>query len=182
MDDLVAPGQFRQVGHASAPFGKSPATQTALLVEDEITFVRATRTTTGKGFVGGLWLGVETGKRVYRCVAIDAADAVVLSWHVVDDETALRHLIATVLATADGAPVVWVTDLNIERPSLLLDLLKAHGQRVLHVPRSIVQPVEAIYPGGDKPNARDARITADYARIRRDLKSLDSADQISSAP
>ncbi|MCK8674693.1 IS110 family transposase [Rhodococcus sp. NPDC003382] len=133
----------------------------------------------GRDFVSELWVGIDAGKRAHHCVAIDAAGSVVLSKRIVNDESALLDLIAAVLATANGDPVVWATDLNTGGPALLLALLEAHGQQVLYIPGRIVHHAAATYRGDGKTDAKDARIIADQARMRRDLGPVRAADQIS---
>ncbi len=129
--------------------------------------------------VSELWAGIDAGKRAHHCVVLDSAGAVVFSKRVDNDESALLDLIAAVLAMADGDPVVWATDLNTGGPALLIALLEAHGQQVLYIPGRIVHHAAATYRGDGKTDAKDARIIADQARMRRDLQPLRGGDQIS---
>jgi transposase len=127
--------------------------------------------------MGALWAGIDAGKRAHHCVVMDAGGTVVFSRRVDNDEQQLSDLLAAVLALADGDPVVWGTDLNAGGAALLIALLEAHGQQLLYIPGRIVHHASATYRGDGKTDAKDARIIADQARMRRDLTPVRSADQ-----
>jgi transposase len=126
-----------------------------------------------------VWAGIDSGKRAHHCVVIDAAGAVVLSRRVANDEAALLGLIADVLVIAEGAEVVWATDLNGGGAALVIALLAGHGQRLLYISGRIVHHAAATYRGDGKTDAKDARIIADQARMRTDLQPMRTGDQIS---
>ncbi len=126
-----------------------------------------------------VWAGIDSGKRTHHCVVIDAAGHVLLSRRVVNDEAALLELVATVLSVADGAEVVWATDLNGGSAALLIALLAERDQQVLYIPGRIVHHAAATYRGDGKTDAKDARIIADQDRMRTDLQSVRAGDQIS---
>ena len=127
-----------------------------------------------------VWAGIDSGKRAHHCAVIDATGRMLLSRRIVNDESALLELIATVLELADGDQIVWATDLNAGGAALLIALLVERGQRVLYIPGRIVHHAAATYRGDGKTDAKDARIIADQARMRTDLQPVRSADQISS--
>ncbi len=112
-------------------------------------------------------------------MVIDVAGRVLLSRRVVNDEAALLELIATVLRVADGADVVWATDLNGGGAALLIALLAERGQQLLYIPDRIIHHAAATYRGDGKTDAKDARIIADQARMRTDLQPVRGGDQIS---
>jgi hypothetical protein len=60
-----------------------------------------------------MWAGIDAGKAVHHCVAMNADDQRVLSRRVVDDEGALLDLIRAVKALADGGVVRGAIDLKI---------------------------------------------------------------------
>ena len=80
------------------------------------------------------WVGIDSGKRAHHCVVIDQTGTVQLSKRVENDETVLLDLIATVAKNAAGSEVCWATDLNSGGAALLIELLAAHGQRLLYIP------------------------------------------------
>lgn len=126
-----------------------------------------------------VWAGIDAGKRSHHCVVIDAAGRVLLSRRVANGEPELVGLIGLVLASADGAQVVWATDLSTGGAALLLGLLEQHGQQVLYLPGRIVHHAAATYRGDGKTDAKDARIIADQAQMRTDLQPVRRGDQIS---
>lgn len=74
-------------------------------------------------------------QRTHHCVVIGAC---VPSQRGANDEADLLVLIAAVLDVADGAEVVWATDLNAGGAALLIALLADHGQQLLYIPGRIV--------------------------------------------
>jgi hypothetical protein len=82
--------------------------------------------------MAAVWAGIDSGKRAHHCVVIDATGRVLLSRRVVNDESALLELIASVLALAGGDQAVWSTDLNAGGAALLIALLASQGQQVLY--------------------------------------------------
>jgi transposase len=110
---------------------------------------------------------------------IDAVGRVLLSQRVANDETALLELIGAVGRVADGAEVVWATDLNTGGAALMIALLADHGQQLLYIPGRVVHHAAATYRGDGKTDAKDARIIADQARMRTDLQPVRGGDQLS---
>lgn len=126
-----------------------------------------------------VWAGIDSGKRTHHCVVIDAVGRVLLSQRVANDETALLELIGAVGRVADGAEVVWATDLNTGGAALMIALLADHGQQLLYIPGRVVHHAAATYRGDGKTDAKDARIIADQARMRTDLQPVRGGDQLS---
>lgn len=129
--------------------------------------------------MGALWAGIDAGKRAHHCVVMDSDGTVVLSRRVDNDESRLLDLIGEVITLTDGDPLVWATDLNAGGASLLIGLLEAHAQQLLYIPGRIVHHAAATYRGDGKTDAKDARIIADQARMRRDLQPVRGGDQAS---
>ena len=123
--------------------------------------------------------GIDSGKWTHHCVVIDQSGTLLLSKRVENDEAALLDLIETVVGIADGNNLCWATDLNSGGAALLIALLAAHSQQLLYIPGRIVHHAAATYRGDGKTDAKDARITADQARMRTDLQPVRGADQIS---
>ncbi|HEV7148832.1 MAG TPA: IS110 family transposase [Pedococcus sp.] len=126
-----------------------------------------------------VWAGIDSGKRTHHCVVIDAVGRVLLSQRVANDETALLELIGAVGRVADGAEVVWATDLNTGGAALMIALLADRGQQLLYIPGRVVHHAAATYRGDGKTDAKDARIIADQARMRTDLQPVRGGDQLS---
>lgn len=125
------------------------------------------------------WIGIDSGKRAHHCVMIDQTGTVLLSKRIENDEIVLLDLITTVAEIAAGGEVCWATDLNAGGAALLIELLAAHAQQLLYIPGRIVHHAAATHRGDGKTDAKDARITADQARMRTDLQPVRGADQIS---
>jgi hypothetical protein len=111
-------------------------------------------------------------------VVLDEHGNVLLLTKVDNDETALLELIGTVAGIAAGAAVCWATDLNAGGAAMLIALLTAHGQHLLYLPGRIVHHAAATYRGDGKTDAKDARITADQARMRTDLQPVRRSDPV----
>lgn len=127
-----------------------------------------------------LWAGIDAGKRAHHCVVLDTEGTILLSRKIDNDETTILDLIATVVDLADGNndTVLWATDLSDGGAALLITLLTAHGHRVFYIPGRIVHHAAATYRGAGKTDAKDARIIADQARMRADLKPVRIADPV----
>lgn len=74
--------------------------------------------------------------------------------------------------TRHGDETVWAADLNHGGPALLIDLLLAHGQKILYIPGRIVHHASRLYRGEGKTDAKDAAVIADQERMRKDLQPL----------
>lgn len=126
-----------------------------------------------------LWAGIDAGKSHHHCVVIDADGARLLSRRVANDEADLIGLIDAVAGLAGGGEVTWAIDLNSGGAALTIALLAERGQILLYLPGRIVYHASAGYRGDGKTDAKDAAIIADQARMRRDLHSMRTDDEIS---
>lgn len=126
---------------------------------------------------GGMWAGVDIGKRDHHCVVIDSEGHRLVSRRVANDEDELLALLADV--TALGEQVTWAVDLANGNVALLAMLLHAHGQKVMYISGLAVNRAAGGYRGEGKTDARDAAIIADQARVRRDLNTLRPGDPVS---
>ncbi|GAA3434168.1 IS110 family transposase [Kutzneria kofuensis] len=122
------------------------------------------------------WAGVDIGKGHHHVVVIDADGVRLLSRRVVNDETAVLELIGQITALADQ--VRWAVDVCTGGAALLLALLVAHGQQVVHLSGQQVNRAAGGYRGEGKTDAKDAAIIADQARMRRDLSPLRVDDEL----
>ena len=123
-----------------------------------------------------IWAGMDIGKEHHHCVVIDTNGERLLSRRVHNDETELLQLIGDVLAISGDA--LWAVDLNHGGAALLIGLLVAHGQSVAYLTGLAVHRASATYRGEGKTDEKDAFVTADQTRVRRDLGLLRPGDEI----
>ncbi|AXK36952.1 IS110 family transposase [Streptomyces armeniacus] len=115
------------------------------------------------------WAGTDIGKVHHHTVVLDSDGEVLLSRKVVNDEPELLSLIRDVLEFGD---VVWAVDVADGMAALLVDLLLNHEQTIVYLPGLAVNRASVGYRGLGKTDAKDARVIADQARMRRDLHIL----------
>lgn len=127
--------------------------------------------------MSGIWAGIDCGKTHHHCVAMDADGKTLLSRRVANDEPELLQLLGDVLDTADGREVTWALDMTGGEPGLLIAVLINHMQELLYIPGLMVNRASDAYRGEGKTDARDARIIADQARMRRDLRPIRPGDE-----
>jgi transposase len=123
-----------------------------------------------------IWAGLDIGKTHHHCVVINAEGTRLLSRRVHNDETELLELIADVLEMSHD--VLWAVDLNHGGAALLIGLLVNHEQPVAYLTGLAVHRASGTYRGEGKTDAKDAFVTADQARVRRDLGLLRPGDEI----
>jgi len=75
-----------------------------------------------------LWAGVDVGKEHHWICVVDATGAVVLSRKLVNDEQAIRAVIAEIDTL--GKEAVWTVDLTMAYAALLLTVLADAGKPV----------------------------------------------------
>lgn len=119
-----------------------------------------------------IWAGIDCGKTHHHCLVLDSGGDTLLSRRVGNDEPELLKLIGDVLDIADDRAVTWAMDMTGGEPALLTTLLGNHGQELVYIPGIAVNRASASYRGQGKTDARDARVIADQARMRRDLQRI----------
>lgn len=122
------------------------------------------------------WIGIDAGKLSHHAVALDADGQVLWSQQITNDQAVIEKLIAK--ATATASEVRWAVDLTSAYAALLLALLVASGQQVVYVPGTMVNRMSAAFPGEGKTDARDAKVIAETARLRRDLTRITTPDEL----
>lgn len=127
--------------------------------------------------MGKVWVGVDAGKGFHWAVALGVEGEVLLSRRVENDEADLSALLDEVLSFGLD-DVLWATDQPGGSAALLLALLWERGQRVLYVPGVAVDRARDAHRGESKTDARDARLIAELARMRRDLAALEPGDEL----
>ncbi|MEU3658124.1 IS110 family transposase [Streptomyces sp. NPDC032161] len=124
-----------------------------------------------------IWAGIDCGKTHHHCVVVDAEGDRLLSRRVANDEVELLQLLGDVLALADEEQTTWAVDMTGGEPGLLIALLVNHSQELLYIPGRVVNRATDGYRGEGKTDARDARVIADQARMRRDLQPVRPGDE-----
>jgi transposase len=122
------------------------------------------------------WAGIDAGKGHHHVVVIDRDGTRLLSRRIANTEPDLAEVIDTVQVNADD--LTWAIDLTDGPATLVIMLLLARGQRLLHVPGIAVNRAADAYRGEGKTDAKDAAIIADQARMRRDLRVLRLDDPV----
>ncbi|MFF7146405.1 IS110 family transposase [Streptomyces nodosus] len=117
-----------------------------------------------------IWVGIDAGKGHYWAMAVDADGETLFSTKVINDESQILTLIDTARERAGEAR--WAVDISGRASTLLLALLIARGQEVVYVPGRTVNRMSGAYRGEGKTDAKDARVIADQARMRRDFVPL----------
>src|SRR2546421_3138024 len=123
-----------------------------------------------------VWVGIDAGKEAHHAAAIDGEGRSLWSMRVLNDQAAIEALIAR--AGQAGVEVRWAVDLTCAAATLLLALLVAAGQPVVYVPGRTVNRMTGAFAGEGKTDAKDARVIADTARLRRDLTELCTPDEL----
>jgi hypothetical protein len=77
-----------------------------------------------------------------------------------------------------GTSVCWAVDLTSAAASLLLAVLISAGQPVVYVPGRVVNRMSGAFAGEGNTDAKDARVIAETARLRRDLSAVKSPDEL----
>ncbi len=123
-----------------------------------------------------VWIGVDAGKGFHWAVVVDAEGEVLLSRRVENDEADLSALVEEALS--HGPELTWATDQPGGSAALLLAVLWERDQRVLYVPGIAVDRARDAHRGESKTDARDARLIAEQARVRRDLSALEPGEEM----
>ncbi|HEV7828660.1 MAG TPA: IS110 family transposase [Pseudonocardiaceae bacterium] len=122
------------------------------------------------------WIGVDVGKVSHHVTAIDAEGTVLWSGQVVNDQAAIEKVIQKTARLARYTR--WAVDLTSSEAALLLALLVSTGQQVVYVPGRVVHRMTGAFGGEGKTDARDAKVIAETARMRRDLTEITTPDEL----
>jgi transposase len=117
-----------------------------------------------------VWVGIDAGKQHHWAVALDGEGRILLSRRVVNDQTAIEELLTDVGKLSEEA--AWAIDMSDGKVALMLALLCERNQHVVYVPGKAVNRAADGYRAEGKTDAKDARIIADQARLRRDFATL----------
>ncbi|MFD0364607.1 IS110 family transposase [Nocardia sp. GCM10030253] len=123
-----------------------------------------------------VWVGIDVGKSTHHACAIDEAGKVVFSQKLGNDQRAIGQLIAR--AGKVAGRVRWAIDLTSPMALLLITVLLAAEQAVTYVPGRVVNTMTPGFRGEGKTDAKDARVIAETARLRRDLTEITMPDEL----
>ena len=123
-----------------------------------------------------VWVGIDAGKASHHAAAVDADGRLLWSVKVASEQRRIEDLIAR--AAGSGGEVRWAVDLVSPMASLLLAILLTGGQNVVYVPGRMVAVMATALGGEGKTDAKDARVIADIARMRRDLTAITATDEL----
>lgn len=125
---------------------------------------------------GGVWVGIDAGKFAHHAVAVDGDGRTLWSVRVPNSQDAVEKLVDR--ARKSGSDVRWAVDLTCAAASLLLAVLISGDQQVVYVPGRVVNRMSGAFAGEGKSDAKDARVIAETARLRRDLTAVESPDEL----
>lgn len=123
-----------------------------------------------------VWIGIDVGKAAHHACAVDESGKTVFSQKLGNDQTAIEELIAR--AGHAARRVRWAIDLTSPMALLLITALLRAGQTVTYVPGRVVNTMTHGFRGEGKTDARDAKVIAETARMRRDLNEVAMPDEL----
>ncbi|WP_040785965.1 IS110 family transposase [Nocardia pneumoniae] len=123
-----------------------------------------------------IWVGIDVGKQSHHACAVDETGKTVFSQKLGNDQAAIEAVIARAVKAAPQ--VQWAIDLTSPMALLLITVLLATEQSVTYVPGRVVSTMTQGFRGEGKTDARDARVIAETARMRRDLNRVDMPNEL----
>ncbi|NKY89917.1 IS110 family transposase [Nocardia veterana] len=123
-----------------------------------------------------IWVGIDVGKASHHACAVDETGKTVFSQKVGNDQAAIEALIAR--ADQAGQLVRWAIDLTSPMALLLITVLLAADQAVTYVPGRVVNTMTHGFRGEAKTDAKDAKVIAETARMRRDLSQVTMPEEL----
>lgn len=123
-----------------------------------------------------IWVGIDVGKVAHHACAVDDTGKTVFSQKLGNDQGAIEALIARAGQAADR--VRWAIDLTSPMALLLITVLLAADQAVTYVPGRVVNSMTHGFRGEAKTDAKDAKVIAETARMRRDLGQVVMPDEL----
>jgi transposase len=123
-----------------------------------------------------IWVGIDVGKTAHHACAVDETGKTVFSQKFGNDQAAIEALIARAGQAAER--VRWAIDLTSPLALLLITALLAAEQVVTYVPGRVVNTMTHGFRGEAKTDARDAKVIAETARMRRDLGQVAMPDEL----
>lgn len=121
-----------------------------------------------------IWIGIDIGKEHHHAVVLDEDGTSLVSRRLANREDDILTLLTD--AHQVGQVVTWAVDLANGLSALLLAILLGRGEPVVYLSGIAANRAAQGYTGAGKTDARDARIIADQARMRHDLRRLTIRD------
>ncbi|MBL1080346.1 IS110 family transposase [Nocardia sp. 2] len=123
-----------------------------------------------------IWVGIDVGKDAHHACAVDDTGKTVFSQKLGNDQAAIEALIARADQVAER--VWWAIDLTSPLALLLITTLLVADQDVTYVPGRVVNTMTRGFRGEGKTDAKDAKVIAQTARMRRDLSRVVMPDEL----
>lgn len=123
-----------------------------------------------------IWVGIDVGKTTHHACAVDETGKTLFSHKFANDQAAIEALIARAGQAADR--VRWAIDLTSPLALILITVLLAADQAVTYVPGRVVNTMTHGFRGEAKTDAKDAKVNAETARMRRDLSQVTMPDEL----
>ncbi|MGW4095221.1 IS110 family transposase, partial [Nocardia sp. NPDC004750] len=123
-----------------------------------------------------IWVGIDVGKQSHHACAVDETGKTLFSYKFGNDQATIEALIARVAKAADR--VRWAIDLTSPLALMLITVLLAAEQDVTYVPGRVVNTMTHGFRGEAKTDAKDAKVIAETARMRRDLSQVTMPDEL----
>jgi transposase len=125
---------------------------------------------------GRVWVGIDAGKFTHHAVVVGPEGRTLWSVKVPNTQEAVEQLVER--ASKAGTTVCWAVDVTCAAASLLLAVLISARQQVVYVPGRVVNRMSGAFAGEGKTDAKDARVIAETARLRRDLSTVKNPDEL----
>lgn len=123
-----------------------------------------------------IWVGIDVGKATHHACAVDDTGKTMFSQKLGNDQAAIEALITR--AGQTGERVRWAIDLTSPMALLLITALLDADQAVTYVPGRVVNTMTHGFRGEGKTDAKDAKVIAETARMRRDLSEVTMPDEL----
>jgi Transposase len=123
-----------------------------------------------------MWVGIDVGKTSHHACAVDETGEVVWTQKLVNEQRAIEQVIDRAHQSAER--VRWAIDLTSPMALMLITVLLGGKQSVVYVPGRVVNTMTHAFRGEGKTDAKDARVIAETARMRSDLREVTMPDEL----
>jgi transposase len=123
-----------------------------------------------------MWVGIDVGKTSHHACAVDETGEVVWTQKLVNEQRAIEQVIDRAHQGAER--VRWAIDLTSPMALMLITVLLGGKQSVVYVPGRVVNTMTHAFRGEGKTDAKDARVIAETARMRSDLREVTMPDEL----
>jgi transposase len=123
-----------------------------------------------------VWVGIDVGKTSHHACAVDETGEVVWTQKLANEQLVIEPLFDRTHTSA--VQVRCATDLTSPMALMLVTVLLDAEQTVVYVPGRVVNTMTRAFRGEGKTDAKDARVIAETARMRRDLAEVTMPDEL----